>query len=213
MAPSSDGALSTFRISELSQRVCRYHFSGGRTAVAHSSPQFESTPARGERQSMSETGTLTNTTSAFRALDTTRALRPAHVHCPNCIRNGAKSTLLVQTLERIDFHHCSQCGGAWFYEKDADLALRAAGARAWPPPQLSAAVSSGAAPLQAWTCPCCGGALIEIQDRRGTGAAVRRCLICYGGWMDHSDLQRVTVASSHLMARFGRLIRNLALGS
>src|SRR4051812_1468870 len=105
---------------------------------------------------MSDTATMNNTTSAFRALDTTRALRPAHVSCPNCARSNSKSVLSVQTLERIDFHHCAHCGGAWFYEKDADLALRAAGARDWPDPVAKAAdgktVTSGA-----WTCPCCAG--------------------------------------------------------
>lgn len=162
---------------------------------------------------MSDTGTLSNTTSAFRALDTTRALRPAQVCCPNCARSNTKSVLIVETLERIDFHHCTQCGGAWFYEKDADLAMRAAGARTWPAPQKAEVRSSTPAPLNNWTCPCCGGTLVQIQDRRGTGASVHRCLICYGGWMDHADLQRVTVASSHFWARFGRMVRNLALGS
>jgi Zn-finger nucleic acid-binding protein len=157
---------------------------------------------------MSETATLSNTTSAFRPLDSTTALRPARLHCPQCVRLGNDAaTLDVCVIGKVEFHHCVACGGAWFYEKDCDVALRAAGSQTWPEPSK---LPDSAAKIHSsgWTCPCCAGALVEIRDRRGSGASVRRCLVCYGGWLDHNDLKCVTAASSHMLAKMGRLIRS-----
>ena len=155
---------------------------------------------------MSKLRAFSTTTSAFRPLDTTTALRPTRMDCPNCARNGAaKVPLSAETALKVDFHHCSECGGVWFYEKDADLALRAAGSRTWPLPRAAQAPPTEFNP--GWTCPCCAGTLVQIQDRRRTGASMRRCLVCYGGWIDHSDLLRLTEASAHLFSRFGRIIR------
>ena len=154
---------------------------------------------------MSEPATLSNTTSAFRPLTTTTALRPARLQCPQCSIASDKSSLIPCMIDGVEFHHCVGCGGAWFYEKDSDVAMRAAGSQTWPEPRQLSDLKSVAA--HAWECPCCAGSLVEIRDRRGSGATVRRCLVCYGGWMDHDDLKCVTAASSHLMARFSRMIR------
>jgi Zn-finger nucleic acid-binding protein len=158
---------------------------------------------------MSEPATLSNTTSAFRPLDTTTALRPARLQCPQCSRMSAGKSMLVPcVIDRIEFHHCVNCGGAWFYEKDSDVAMNAAGSQTWPEPRQVPDTSKVRVETNSWKCPCCAGSLVQIRDRRGSGASVRRCLVCYGGWMDHDDLKCVTAASSHLMARVGRLIRN-----
>lgn len=155
---------------------------------------------------MSDTATLSTTTSAFRPLDSTTALRPARLECPQCMRTGNAASLLnVCVIGKTEFHHCTACGGAWFYEKDCDVAMRAAGSQPWPEPAKPASTEKL---ISGWTCPCCAGALVEIRDRRGSGASVRRCLVCYGGWLEHDDLKCVTAASSHMLAKVGRLIRS-----
>ncbi len=154
---------------------------------------------------MSEPVTLSNTTSAFRPMNTTTALRPARLQCPKCC--GSKdqaSSLVLCMIDNVEFHHCVSCGGAWFYEKDSDVAMRAAGSQTWPEPRQTPDADAAST---TWECPCCAGSLVAIHDRRGSGATVRRCLVCYGGWMEHDDLKCVTFASSRLMARVSRMIR------
>jgi len=163
---------------------------------------------------MSKINTFATTTSAFRPLDTTRALRPARIQCPNCASSKDAPILSSRDSLNVEFHHCAECGGAWFYEKDCDLALRAAGACAWPEPKNTAGDQAACSEHTIdWTCPCCSGTLVQIQDRRGSGASIRRCLICYGGWMDHADLKRVAASEAHMFSRVGRIIRQVAFGS
>jgi len=50
-------------------------------------------------------------------------------------------------------------------------------------------------------CPCCGGALVGVHDRRGSGASVKRCLVCYGGWLNYSDLTLAAEASHNFLWR------------
>ena len=153
------------------------------------------------------------TTTAFRPLDSTTAMRPARLVCPSCLRSDRTEVLAPMPAGKIEFHRCSGCGGVWFYEKDLDLALRATAECEWPAPSESSEKTERA--LQAipieklWACPCCGGTLVAIRDRRGSGASVRRCLVCYGGWMGHEDVLKAADASTGVLSRIGCMIRTL----
>jgi hypothetical protein len=121
---------------------------------------------------MSDSATVPNTTTAFRPLDSTTVLRPTRLLCPGCKRNGNESVLACLQVAKIEFHHCRGCGGAWFYEKVMDEALRATGEHEWPEPAPTPAVVEKQSPEvkveHPWACPCCGGNLVGVNDRRGT---------------------------------------------
>jgi Zn-finger nucleic acid-binding protein len=141
-----------------------------------------------------------------RAWDTTSALRPPKPVCPDCHRRSDQPPALeLCRVDGVDFHRCRVCGGTWFYEKDLELALSATGARTWPAPGTVPAARDGAA----WVCPCCGGALVQVRDRHREGVAVRRCLVCYGSWLEHAALQRAAALSSDWFARIRRTFRRL----
>jgi len=146
---------------------------------------------------------MSNTTTAFRPMDTTATLRPVKLPCPRCQQAGRSSPpLAVAYAGKIEFHRCQPCGGAWFYEKDADAALRAAGSAPWPHPSAKIdAATVDATHMTELACPCCGGALVAVRDRHGSGACVRRCLVCYGSWMDYADIQAAAEASKNLLSR------------
>jgi len=161
---------------------------------------------------MSRVATVNKTTTTFRPLDTTTTLRPARMFCPNCKRAGSSEVVLAcLTADKIDFLHCSACGGAWFHEKDMDAVLRATAALDWPAPRPRADDGSEkVAPADnLWSCPCCAGKLVNVHDRRGSGATVRRCLVCYGGWMDHADLVIAAEASKDVLSRLGQMVRSI----
>lgn len=161
---------------------------------------------------MSHAATVNKTTSSFRPLDTTTTLRPARMFCPHCKRSGSAEVVLAcLTADKIDFLHCSACGGAWFHEKDMDAVLRATAALDWPAPRpRPESGAEKAAPTDTlWSCPCCAGKLVSVHDRRGSGATVRRCLVCYGGWMDHADLVIAAEASKDVLSRLGQMVRSL----
>ena len=147
-----------------------------------------------------------NTTTAFGPLDTTSVLRPASFACPGCMRGGTNSKLIHVAVGGVDFYHCVQCGGAWFQDKGVDDALRACGERSWPAPVGLPEVGAVEAD---WACPCCRGRLVAILDRSGSGASVHRCLVCYGGWIEHADLLKATEGSRDMLSRVGRFVRNL----
>lgn len=154
---------------------------------------------------------LSRTTTAFRALDTTTALRPARLLCPACARTAGKESVLeCAMVEKTEFHHCRECGGAWFHVKDLDAALKAASRGEWPQPKAEAGdAADGEAQ---WSCPCCGGRLIDVKDRHGSGVAVHRCLVCYGGWIEYPDLQRAEERMGGLLShlsRVGRAVRKV----
>ncbi|HEY3321640.1 MAG TPA: zf-TFIIB domain-containing protein [Planctomycetota bacterium] len=147
--------------------------------------------------------------SNFRAFDTTTTLRPAHMRCPACNSKSNPIYILEPTQsDNIDFFHCGNCGGAWFHEKDMDAALRATGASQWPAPKAKPEASAPVLPAE-WSCPCCGGRLVTIHDRRGSGATVRRCLVCYGGWMEYADLVHASEAYKDMLERLGKAVRGL----
>jgi Zn-finger nucleic acid-binding protein len=156
---------------------------------------------------MSRIATFTTTTTAFGPLDTTTALRPARLVCPECSRYAPVTEALKSfSVGKMDFHHCPDCGGAWFQDKGVDEALRAAGERPWPGPTTV----KGVVPAEAeWLCPCCQGRLVAINDRRGSGAQVRRCLVCYGGWIEHADLLKACETSTDMLSKVGRFVRHL----
>src|SRR4051812_7064005 len=157
---------------------------------------------------MSRTATFSsNTTTAFGPLDTTSALRPARLVCPDCSRHSpATAALQTCSVGKMEFHHCPDCGGAWFQDKGVDDALCAAGERSWPPP---VAVKDAATVEADWACPCCQGRLVAINDCRGSGATVRRCLVCYGGWIEHGDLLKASESSTDMLSKVGRFVRHL----
>ena len=151
--------------------------------------------------------TLANTTTAFGPLDTTTTLRPAHLKCPDCARTSkTPGGLVISTVSKLDFHHCRDCGGAWFQDKGVDDALRAACSGQWPAPS---AIRDAAAPDTEWACPCCHGLLVAVNDCRGSGARVHRCLVCYGGWIEHTDLLKAADGSPDVLSRLGRFVRRL----
>ena len=160
---------------------------------------------------MSHAATVNKTTTSFRPLDSTTALRPARMFCPACKRaSNTEVVLACLTADKIDFLHCSSCGGAWFHEKDMDAVLRATAALDWPEPKPRADKSEKAAPADnLWSCPCCAGKLVSVHDRRGSGATVRRCLVCYGGFMERSDLVIAAEASKDVLSRLGQMVRSL----
>lgn len=156
------------------------------------------------------TGTLPHnntTTTAFKPLDTTSTLRPAHLHCPQCQRSAKRQVeLQLWKTDQTDFFHCGDCGGAWFQDKEVDVALRATASIEWPEPK-NPAESSGNREVSEWACPCCQGTLVSVRDRRGSGASVRRCLVCYGGWIDCDDIKLAAEASTGLLSYVGKFIR------
>jgi Zn-finger nucleic acid-binding protein len=165
---------------------------------------------------MNETS-FTRTTSAFRALDTTTALRPARLLCPSCQRDENRESVLESAMSgETEFHRCRHCAGVWFNVKDLDLALNAASHGEWPAPKIApAGADASKAPVQDskdeknWNCPCCGGQLIGIHDRHGAGVGVRRCLVCYGGWIEYPDLLRVGESFGGVLSRLGRAVRGV----
>ncbi len=153
-----------------------------------------------------------STADSFRAFDSTTALRPSRLLCPAC-KNRETTPVPLELIQagEVEFYRCRCCAGAWFHEKDMDAALRATGRRDWPAPG-EPKVDKAAAPVVIqvdWACPCCAGRLVAIHDRHGSGAIVRRCLVCYGGWMDHQDLCRASDASKHVLERLGQAVRGL----
>jgi hypothetical protein len=162
---------------------------------------------------MSHSATVPNTTTAFRPLDSTSVLRPTRLLCPDCKRSGSESVLACLQVAKIEFHHCRGCGGAWFYEKVMDEALRATGEHEWPEPVPAPAAIEKQSPdvkvEHPWACPCCGGNLVGVNDRRGSGATVHRCLVCYGGFIEHNDLLLAAEASVGMLARLGSAIRTI----
>jgi len=151
--------------------------------------------------------TFSKTTTAFGPLDTTTSLRPARLACPDCARRfNPPGNLAMNTVSKVDFHHCQECGGAWFQDKGVEEALRAAGSGQWPAPS---AIRDAAPPEVEWACPCCQGLLVSINDCRGSGARVRRCLVCYGGWIEHGDLLKAIDGSPDVLSRVGRFVRRL----
>ncbi|HYG77420.1 MAG TPA: hypothetical protein VEK08_20605 [Planctomycetota bacterium] len=159
---------------------------------------------------MNSPASVNKTTTTFRALDTTTTLRPTRLLCPSCARKAPDAPVLACTeADKIDFFSCHGCGGAWFHEKDMDAVLRATGARDWPRPPASEAKPGQVITESGWACPCCAGTLVGVRDRRGSGATVRRCLVCYGGWMEHEDLVVAADASRGVLTRLGQMIRTL----
>ena len=155
---------------------------------------------------MSSSTAATPARTAFRAWDTTSVLRPAKLACPDCRRRSEQTSWLEPCrVGDVEFHHCRACGGAWFYEKDLEAALRATGARAWPARTAIPAARDGSA----WSCPCCGGALVNVRDRRREGVAVRRCLVCYGSWIEQPALERAAALSSSIFSRLGFALRGM----
>jgi Zn-finger nucleic acid-binding protein len=171
---------------------------------------------------MSDTA-FTRTTSSFRPLDTTTTLRPPRLFCPSCTARGEERVLANATAGGIEFERCAGCGGTWFFLRDLDRVLAAAGESDWPEPSAQAAPFSvptqgtsaeGApdtekqseAPL---ACPCCAGRLVDVRDRHGAGIVIQRCLVCYGGWIDYRALQRAGETLGGFSARLGRLGRLL----
>jgi Zn-finger nucleic acid-binding protein len=138
-------------------------------------------------------------------------LRPSRLICPACRRNGGDVALMVVPSAKIEFHHCRGCGGAWFYEKDMDAALRATCEHEWPVPDTAPAPSAAASniPELNWMCPCCSGNLVAVKDRRGSGATVHRCLVCYGGWIDHDDVLKAAEASAGVLSKIGAMLRTM----
>ena len=181
---------------------------------------------------MNETRTVKTETDAFRPLDTTSILRPAKLLCPDCGRRPASGECVLEniSLGKGGFYHCKACGGAWFLDLGVDDALLAAGKHAWPEPEskeileslrkgdaADAPEASIAAPAVgaadgAWNCPCCRGNLVTVHDRRGCGAIVRRCLVCYGGWIEYAGLRRAMEATGGLLSSMGRFMSGLLSG-
>jgi Zn-finger nucleic acid-binding protein len=160
---------------------------------------------------MNETS-FTRTTSAFRPLDTTTALRPARLLCPSCQRDENRESVLESAVAyKTEFHRCSHCAGAWFNEKDLDLALKAISHGEWPAPKTARGETgeSGEPQEKSWGCPCCGGQLIAVHDRHGAGVEVHRCLVCYGGWIDYSNLVRAGETFGGVLSRLGRVVRGV----
>lgn len=152
---------------------------------------------------------FTRTTSAFRALDTTTALRPARLLCPSCQREENRESVLESAIaDETEFHRCRHCAGVWFNVKDLDLALNAASHGEWPAPK-AAPNSKETTDDKNWNCPCCGGRLIGIHDRHGAGVGVHRCLVCYGGWIEYPDLLRAGETFGGVLSRLGRVVRGV----
>jgi hypothetical protein len=159
---------------------------------------------------MAKTELMTKTTTAFGPLDTTSILRPARYECPDCRRRGGEASILERCPSgKFDFFRCRLCAGVWFHEKCVDDALKAAGLNTWTPPKGKLPEPL---PDSVWACPCCKGTLVNVHDRRGSGATVRRCLICYGGWIEYPDLLKACDASADVLSRVGRFVRNLLPG-
>lgn len=152
---------------------------------------------------------FTRTTSAFRPLDTTTALRPARLLCPSCQRDEKRESVLENALvDKTEFHRCPHCAGVWFNEKDLDLALNAISQGEWPAPKATRN-EPGEAQEKHCGCPCCGGQLIAIHDRHGAGVGVHRCLVCYGGWIEYPDLVRAGETFGGVLSRLGRVVRGV----
>jgi Zn-finger nucleic acid-binding protein len=153
-----------------------------------------------------------NTTTAFRPLDTTSTLRPARLHCPDCGRRASEpETLEVCSAGRTELHRCRMCGGVWFQDKELDVALRAISNNRWAEPQAESTASNSAGvngENADWKCPCCGGTLVAIRPRSGYGVTIRRCLVCYGGWIEYAEVQKAE-SSYGVLARLGHSIRSL----
>lgn len=171
---------------------------------------------------MSPTCASNNTTTAFSRFDTTSALRPLKLVCPACRRGDANAPALEScAIGKIELYRCRACGGVWFQDKCVDEALEAISSRTWPGPEALPEDSSlllpkkgeiqkgSAVPIQDWLCPCCGGALVMVLDPRGRRTTIRRCLVCYGGWIEHKELARVPARPVGMLARIGRLFMNL----
>jgi hypothetical protein len=156
---------------------------------------------------MGNTAMVAKTTTAFGPLDTTSILRPARYTCPDCRRRGGELSVLEHCqADKFDFFRCGRCAGVWFQEKCVDDALQAVSYGTWPAPtQLPGEVL----PEAIWACPCCQGTLVSVLDRRGSGASVRRCLICYGGWIEYPDLMKVCESNGDVLSRVGRFVRKL----
>jgi len=151
---------------------------------------------------------FSRTTTAFRPFDTTTALRPARLLCPACARNDHhESVLECSMVDGTEFHRCKTCAGVWFHVKDLDTALNAASKGDWPQPRAELTAEASDDPNIDWSCPCCGGRLIDVKDRHGSGVAVHRCLVCYGGWIEFPDLQRAEERMGGMLARLGRAVR------
>jgi len=84
-----------------------------------------------------------------------------------------------------------------------DEALSAAGEQSWSAP--NSPLIPGAEHV--WSCPCCQGNLVSIHDRRGSGAVIRRCLVCYGGWLQQEELAKLSHFSDGIFAQLGRSVR------
>jgi Zn-finger nucleic acid-binding protein len=114
--------------------------------------------------------------------------------------------LIIRTIDKVDFHCCQECGGAWFQDRSVDEALSAAREDSWTMATPVPSAKTSAAEL---ACPCCQGRLVAINDSQGSGAKVQRCLVCYGGWIQHSELIKSRNSSRDVLSQVGRFVRRL----
>jgi len=103
---------------------------------------------------------------------------------------------------------CPSCRGAWvpFESMEAVLPRLAELAPAGEP---SAAAAPAPAAGQKLKCPNCGGDLVTLKDQGAGGAQVHACLVCFGRWVDGSELGRLRGGGlKRLLASFLRMFRS-----
>jgi len=101
----------------------------------------------------------------------------------NCPRCAGKLNEVMVGLCRA--HTCAGCGGAWvpFESCEAVMPRLSELAPAEAPPALPAEAAKS-------KCPGCGGDLVVVKAYGAGGVAVRTCMVCFGRWVDGSELCR-----------------------
>jgi len=102
------------------------------------------------------------------------------LNCPRC--SGTLSQVMVSLCRA---HTCQACGGAWVPFESCEAVM----------PRLAELAPEGTpAPLAAAPakvkCPGCGGDLVPVKAHASGGITVRTCMVCFGRWVDGSELLR-----------------------
>jgi len=116
------------------------------------------------------------------------------MNCPRCARELAEKMVSLHASSA-----CPGCGGVWVPFESVDAVLPRLAELA-PPEGLVPPAEAGQKGLR---CPSCGGEMAGVKAHGAGGALVRTCLVCFGRWVDGSDLVR---ARGHGLRRLWRAI-------
>ena len=116
--------------------------------------------------------------------------------CPRCHRS-----LEENERDESRFGNCPQCGGVWIDFEELDRIFEAAIGEGLPRPAASSRLpESGDSPLR---CPRCEGGLVAVRSEEHIYSA---CIVCYGRWVDGSDLPEAGGLSRRIKKLFRKFV-------